>query len=60
MTDTTGRKLAVRCAVLFVLLFGLVTTANGAERVMIKIGDPPLFSLQDIEGRMVTAPGDFK
>ncbi|MBS1193052.1 MAG: cytochrome biosis protein [Nitrospirae bacterium] len=61
MTDTTGKKLAVRCAALFALLFCLVTTANGAERVMLKIGDPPPpFSLQDTEGRTVTAPGDFR
>jgi len=32
----------------------------GAERGMLKIGDPPpRFSLQDTEGRTVTAPGDF-
>ena len=34
--------------------------AAGAERGMLKIGDPPPpFSLRDIEGRTVTAPGDF-
>ena len=34
--------------------------AAGAERGMLKIGDPPpVFSLQDTEGRMVKAPGDF-
>jgi cytochrome c biogenesis protein CcmG, thiol:disulfide interchange protein DsbE len=34
--------------------------AAGAERVMLKIGDPPpRFSLQDTQGRTVTAPGDF-
>jgi peroxiredoxin len=61
MTDTTGRKVAVRCAVLFVLLSCHLTAANGAERVTLKIGDPPPpFSLQDTEGRTVTAPGDFR
>ena len=37
-----------------------VLPAAGAERGMLKIGDPPPpFSLQDTDGRTVTAPGDF-
>jgi cytochrome c biogenesis protein CcmG/thiol:disulfide interchange protein DsbE len=37
-----------------------VFPAAGAEQGMLKIGDPPpRFSLQDTEGRTVTAPGDF-
>jgi len=46
--------------VIAALLVFLAFPADGAERVMLKIGDPPpRFSLQDTEGRMVTAPGDF-
>jgi len=43
-----------------VLMLGPATTGMGAERGMLKIGDPPpRFSLQDTEGRTVTAPGAF-
>ena len=43
-----------------ILLAFLSQSAIGAERVMLKIGDPPpSFTLQDLEGRMVT-PADFK
>ena len=37
-----------------------VLPAAGAERGMLKIGDPPpAFSLQDTDGQTVTAPDDF-
>jgi cytochrome c biogenesis protein CcmG, thiol:disulfide interchange protein DsbE len=46
--------------VITALLVFLAFPANGAERGMLKIGDPPPpFSLQDTSGRTVTAPGDF-
>jgi cytochrome c biogenesis protein CcmG, thiol:disulfide interchange protein DsbE len=36
------------------------SAGNAAERIMLKIGDPPpQFSLLDTEGRMVNAPKDF-
>jgi peroxiredoxin len=57
------RKWAVNPLVALVLaavLTSLTFPADGAERVMLKIGDPPpRFSLQDTEGRTVTAPVDF-
>lgn len=46
--------------VITALLVFLAVPADGAERGMLKIGDPPpRFSLRDTEGRTVTAPGDF-
>jgi peroxiredoxin len=43
-----------------IVLAFLTQAAFGAERVMLKIGDPPpSFTLQDLEGKMVT-PADFK
>jgi len=47
-------------AAVVVLLVGPATVATGAERSLLKIGDPPpQFSLLDIEGKTVSAPGDF-
>ena len=61
MTTVPGVNHAVRRAALLAVLVLLATTASGAERVMLKIGDPPpSFTLQDTQGRTVTAPGDFK
>ena len=46
--------------VLVTVLACLAFPADGAERVMLKIGDPPpKFSLQDTNGSTVTAPADF-
>jgi cytochrome c biogenesis protein CcmG, thiol:disulfide interchange protein DsbE len=43
-----------------ILLAVLANQASGAERTMLKIGDPPpSFSLQDTEGKTVMAPKDF-
>lgn len=54
----TGKSLSA-WSIAIVLAFS-VLPAQGAERGMLKIGDPPpRFSLQDTEGRTVTAPGDF-
>ena len=55
----TGRTIAAWSVM--IILAVLAYPAGGAERAMLKIGDPPPpFSLQDTEGRTVTAPGDFK
>jgi cytochrome c biogenesis protein CcmG, thiol:disulfide interchange protein DsbE len=57
------RRLARRAAMAWLfpaILAVLAQLAAGAERVMLKIGDPPpSFSLQDLDGRTVT-PADFK
>ena len=61
MITAPGNDRSLRRGVLLALLVCLATAASGAERVMLKIGDPPpSFALQDTEGNMVKAPGDFR
>jgi len=61
MNGAPGKKRALHYAALVVLLCGLVTAANSAERVMLKIGDPPpRFTLPDLEKRNVTVPDDLR
>lgn len=61
MTAAAGTAWRLSGVALLGFLICLAVTAHGAERVMLKIGDPPPpFTLQDTEGRTVTAPGEFK
>ena len=61
MTTVPGARNAVRRVVLLTVLVLLAAAASGAERVMLKIGDPPpAFSLPDLDGRTVNVPGDLR
>lgn len=53
-----GRAIMAWSAV--IMLAVLVYPAGGAERILLKIGDPPpRFTLADLEGRSVTVPDDL-